>query len=91
MSNNKKLSTGKSGTNQFFGNELNLNLIKNTKLKLINNNNDKNNNNDEENYENQYQTLRKDDQTDQIVNQRTFELSFHFYFNKTYFFKATRN
>lgn len=66
MSINKKLSASKSGTNanQFFGNELNLNLIKNTKLKLINN--DKNNNNDEENYENQYQMLRKDDQTDQI-------------------------
>ena len=61
MSINKKLSASKSGTNanQFFGNELNLNLIKNTKLKLINN--DKNNNNDEENYENQYQMLRKDD------------------------------
>jgi hypothetical protein len=64
MNKNKKLSMINHNVN-FFGNELNLNLIKNNnKIKLMN---DKNNNNDEEDYENQYQTLRKDDQLDQNV------------------------
>lgn len=64
MNKNKKLSMINHNVN-FFGNELNFNLIKNNnKIKLMN---DKNNNNDEEDYENQYQTLRKDDQLDQNV------------------------
>ena len=64
MNKNKKLSMINHNV-KFFGNELNLNLIKNNnKIKLMN---DKNNNNDEEDYENQYQTLRKDDQLDQNV------------------------
>lgn len=46
----------------FFGNEVNLNLIKNTKMKWLN---DKNNNSDEENHENQFQALKRDDQMDQ--------------------------
>ena len=57
--NNSNLTNG-----QTFGNELSLNSVKFSKIKLMN---DKNNNNDEENYENQYQALRKDDQIDQNV------------------------
>ena len=60
-----------------FGNEISINSLKNMPMITTNNtsNNkmkfsnghDKNNNNEEENYENQYQTLRKDDQIDQNV------------------------
>jgi hypothetical protein len=60
-----------------FGNEISINSLKNmptittnntsnNKMKFSNGH-DKNNNNEEENYENQYQTLRKDDQIDQNV------------------------
>ena len=52
-----------------YGNGVNLNLIKNTKIKQLN---DKNNNNDEENYENQYLTLRRcgNEPLEQPVNEK---------------------
>lgn len=58
---NKNLSSDINNSH-FFGNEVNLSLIKNAKLKLLN---DKNNNNDEENHENQFQVIKRDDQFDQ--------------------------
>ena len=71
-------STNKNTTpTSQFGNEISINSLKNmptittnntsnSKMKFSNGH-DKNNNNEEENYENQYQTLRKDDQIDQNV------------------------
>ncbi len=59
--NNVNFVNNKNNNGHFFGNEVNLNLIKNSKLKLLN---DKNNNNDEENHENHFQTLiQKEDTT----------------------------
>jgi hypothetical protein len=74
-------STNKNTTSTSqFGNEISINSLKNmptittnntsnSKMKFSNGH-DKNNNNEEENYENQYQTLRKDDQIDQNVKKR---------------------
>lgn len=53
-----------NNSNYFFGNEVNLNLIKNTKMKWLN---DKNNNSDEENLENQFKALKREDQLDQTT------------------------
>ena len=58
VNNNKKFET-----NFIKNSNKNNNNINNNNNKLLIN--DKNNNNDEENYENQYQTLRRDDQLDQ--------------------------
>jgi hypothetical protein len=60
--NNNHNNNNNKNNGHYFGNEVNLNLIKNTKLKLLN---DKNNNNDEENHENHFQALRQKDETSQ--------------------------
>lgn len=59
--NNQTIEQNKKNSH-LYGNDA---IIKNnSKIKSIH---DKNNNNDEENYENQYQSLRKDDQIDQNI------------------------
>lgn len=66
FNNNKKLDSNfiKNNVNSTTTNSNNNNNNnKNNRLKL----NDKNNNNDEENYENQYQSLRRDDQLDESL------------------------
>ncbi len=71
-------TSNKNTTTSHFGNEININSLKNMptittnntsngKMKFSNGH-DKNNNNEEENYENQYQILRKDNQIEQNVN-----------------------
>ena len=71
-------TANKNTTTSQFGNEININSLKNMptittnntsngKMKFSNGH-DKNNNNEEENYENQYQILRKDNQIEQNVN-----------------------
>ena len=66
--NNSNFVNIKNNNNShFFGNEVNLNLIKNSKLKLLN---DKNNNNDEENHENHFQAaLRQKEDTSHSSDQ----------------------
>lgn len=63
--NNNNNFINNKNNGHFFGNQMNLNLIKNTKLKLLN---DKNNN-DEENYENHFQMLRQKEDTSQSSDQ----------------------